>query len=395
MKITHRVLAMLGPAVVAGSLLGACGNGDTVQTVNNVTCPEPGGSFCNGSGSGVVCAEGSTKGQEFSCAQGEVCEAGACVGQCEPNATECVGERAFRACSGDGKQWVPVACQENERCEDGACVELPCSEGEVRCASGTARETCVDGAWDSSECPGQTACVDGACVGDCTVGETRCDNSTHDLLGALFGGLGGQNFTIVWTCTDGQHWEVSPCADGELCTYSGVDRAETERYRSEVASWFWQAMYFENPPEGMPTPPPIPKGATASCQKDACGEFFEANFVDDPFQFFESPVGLRMCGAASDEEGSPYEAMTQCTGLPPYAPLRLAEVNCPTGTLCAPGRPQLGCAVQECDRPGESWCDENVVVYCDSQWLYEERSACGDTTCVQAGDSASCVAPPT
>lgn len=395
MKITKQVLALMAPALAAGSLFMGCGGGDTVQTVNNITCPEPGGSYCNGSGSGVVCAEGSRNGVAFSCAQGEVCEDGACVGQCEANATECVGEQAYRTCSADGKQWVPVACQAQERCVDGACVEV-CEEGEVRCKDGKTQEVCSDGAWEAAKCPSGTACVDGACTGECTVGETRCDASTHDLATSFFS-FNKMNLGVLWTCKDGKTWTVEPCGDGKLCSYSGIDPAEVDRYHAKIADLIILSLQdgSDDPPaRPWPEPPEIPRSATASCVEDPCpADFFMGSFVEYPMWYLLSPRGFRQCGLASDSEVSPYEAFSECTGLPPFAPLRLNEVSCSEGLMCAPERPALGCQVPACDRPGETYCEGNALTTCSEYTLTPEQLFCSNG-CEETDEGAQCIPSP-
>lgn len=396
MKITQRILSLIVPAAAATSLFMGCGGGDTVQTVNNVTCPEPGEAYCNGTASGVVCAEGSTKGVQFSCAQGEICDDGACVGQCEPDATECVGEQAYRICSPDGKQWVPVACQEGQRCEDGACADIPepvppCSDGETRCADEETQQVCDDGEWEDVNCPSGTECSDGACMGECTVGETRCDGTTHDLINTLFSET-PPNFTVVWSCKDGTEWTLEPCASDEVCTYDGIDPADAAQYQNDLSSWFMELVITSG--DGSltyPTPPAIPAGATASCVEDPCAEALDWSYTSEPFAFFESPAtGVRACGLPDDE--SPYEKSVQCSGLPPYAPLKLQVTTCPEGTACAPSEPQRGCAVYEC-APEETACDGDYLQTCDDEDLEFDATSC-TYGCTETDSGASCNPPP-
>ncbi len=416
MKITKRVLSILLPGVAVASLLVACSDDDsgsgsntgndqgaagapTVIVNTGYECPEPGESFCNGSASGVVCAKGSTNGVPFACAQGEVCEEGACVGQCEAGATECVGEHAFRTCSADGKQWVPVACQPGEACVDGACertgVEVVCTAGEKKCDGSTVQTCKNDGSgWDEVECPSGTECTDGgACAGVCTVGETRCDGSTLDLAQQIFGNFGpfsggDANYGVVWKCVDGTGWELEPCATGEFCTYDGIDAAEVARYKNDLYAFGMSLIFAEGSAPvipAFPKPPAIPAGAKASCTVDACGLDSEEPFfyADGPFSFFES-TGVRECGAPGDgEEDSPYAKMSQCTGLPPYEAFQVTTVECPGETMCAPGYPERGCAIPQCV-PGETYCDGDSVVSCDEYWLEGSWQYCGDG-CTETG----------
>jgi hypothetical protein len=427
MKITKRVLSLLLPGMAAASLLVACsdddsgsnGNGGndqgaagapTVIVNTGFECPEPGESFCNGSASGIVCADGSTTGVPFTCAQGEVCEDGACVGQCEAKATECVGKQAYRICSDDGKQWVPVACQSGEECVDGACESTApaCTAGEKQCDGDTVQTCKADGSgWDEAECPSGTECTDGGeCAGVCTVGETRCDPSTLDLAQVMFseGPFGGEyaNNGIVWKCVDGTKWELEPCASGEFCTYSGIDEAEVARYKSDLFAFGMGLIFAEGSgPQipAFPKPPAIPAGAQASCTADACGlqgdeePFFSPN---GPFTFFET-AGVRECGAPGDgEEDSPYAKLSACTGLPPYQAFEVTTVECPADTMCTPGYPERGCGVPECD-PDESYCDGNDIVSCDPYYLEQSWQWC-EYGCTESGESptrsAVCNLPP-
>ncbi len=403
MKITKRVLSLLVvQGVAAASLLAGCSGDDSGSTTNNIygtagagsaaDCDEPGGSYCNSSGSGVVCAEGSTSGVPFTCASGEVCADGACVGQCEAGATECVGADAYRICSADGKQWVPVACQPGQKCEDGACVDT-CEEGETACKDGGTQQVCDGGKWKDVECPADTACSDGACAGNCTVGQTKCDPSA-DFLTALFGG-DGLNLGVVWTCTDGTKWEIEPCADGEYCTYSGVDAGEVERYRQGIKLFFMSEGQTE-----MPAAPTVPANSKASCTANPCPTSFFETFEENPFDFFESPAGVRLCGdpaKVEDENYDWYGSVAECSGLPPYAPLKLNVTECPGDLQCAPLSAQTGCAKHEC-AVGETTCQGSNMYYCDSVNLSLYNNGSCTYGCTETGDfgerTAVCNDPP-
>ncbi len=429
MKITKRVLSLLLPGMAAASLLVACSDDDSGGSSNNggndqgaagaptvivntgFECPEPGESFCNGSASGIVCAEGSTTGVPFTCAQGEVCEDGACVGQCEAKTTECVGKQAYRICSDDGKQWVPVACQAGEECIDGACESTApaCAAGEKKCDGSTVQTCKSDGSgWDEAECPTDTECTDGACVGVCTVGETRCDPSTLDLAQQLFSGFGpfgnGEaNYGVVWKCVDGTGWELEPCASGELCTYEGIDAAEVARYKNDLYAFGMSLIFAEGSAPvfpAFPKPPAIPAGAKASCSADACDlQTDEESFFspDGPFAFFETS-GVRECGAPGDgEEDSPYAKLSACTGLPPYEAFQVTTVECPGDTMCTPGYPERGCAMPQCEPNGETYCSGDYRYYCDPYYLEEYSDWC-QYGCAETGEapnrSATCNLPP-
>jgi hypothetical protein len=431
MKITKRILSLLLPGMAAASLLVACSDDDSGGSSNNnggndqgaagaptvivetgFECPAPGESFCNGSASGIVCAKGSTNGVPFTCAQGEVCDDGTCVGQCEAKATECVGKQAYRICSDDGKQWVPVACQPGEECVDGACESTApvCAAGEIKCDGATVQTCKSDGSgWDEAECPSGTECTDGgACVGVCTVGETRCDPTTHDLALAMFGSgdiLGGEgaNYGVLWKCVDGTKWELEACGEGEFCTYSGIDQSEVDRYKSELIAFGMNMIFAEGPYANVPSfpkPPTIPAGAQASCGADTCELQADEPFfyADNPFSFFEAS-GVRQCGAPDDdEESSAHAKLSSCSGLPPYQAFEVTTVECPADTMCAPGYPERGCVVPRCEPAEETYCSGDYVYYCDSYYLEEYSQQWCQYGCAETGTApertATCNPPP-
>src|SRR5690606_37511022 len=106
MKIRPQILTLLFATVSTAAFVAACGSSGNSGSAGNVTpqCVEPGTSECTDSSSGIVCAEGETTGVAFSCESGEVCEEGACVGQCEPSSTQCLGSLAVRVCTEDGRE---------------------------------------------------------------------------------------------------------------------------------------------------------------------------------------------------------------------------------------------------------------------------------------------------
>lgn len=331
-------------------LLGGCGgDGDTVYA-NTVTCPEPGASYCTGSASGVVCAEGSTSGVQFSCATGEVCEEGACTGQCEADAAECVGDNVVRTCSSDGKQWAVAACQAGQRCVEGACVDT-CVAGETRCKDDKTQQICGDGGqFRDVECPTQTACSEGVCQGECVVGQVRCDPSLHALTSAYINAP-SSTFGLLWTCEDGRKWTLDTCGEGEVCVYEGLSDAEVDRYRYEMLS------FFEFGGSGAPRPPAIPSTLNASCVVDECTELVGESF---PFIYLAvHSTGLRVCGEAGDlaEHGETSSKLSSCTGLLPYAPSKVTTVTCPDDLVCSGSNPQLGCT-PPCD--SELGCEPEV-----------------------------------
>lgn len=339
--------------------------GDGDDDPVGLKCDEAGGSQCTGTASGIVCPKGSKDSVPFSCAVGDVCDDGACIGQCEAGATECVGGSVVRVCANNGREWVNIPCQQGEICEDGACSgeeTMVCIPGAKSCDGNTARTCLSDGSgWDEIACPGTTTCEDGMCSGSvCTIGDTKCDESTH-LSAALFEGAGEPNFSVIHRCVDGESWVVESCLSDEetvrYCNYDGFSRSEAARYRQEVNLWFF-SNFFEGPPDitSFPTSPQVPKGVTASCkeapQADNCNEVFDV--------FFETPAMSRQCVDLDDpEEGSKvWTGYTECQGFPPFAPLQLVENSCDGLSVCGEFEPTRGCVPSECI-PGESMCGDD------------------------------------
>ncbi len=347
-------------------------------------CAKPGGASCTGTASGIACPDGSTNAVEFTCAQGDICADGACVGQCEAGATECVGNSASRICTADGKSWVNVACQAGEICEDGMCGsedKRVCVPGAQDCGPGGSARTCKeDGSgWDEEDCPGDTTCNDGMCEGTvCTVGATRCESSTHDFP-ALFrdqylfeSGGGEPAFDTIYRCVDGERWVAEPCPSEDdaqtACTYEGLNAAEVARYQGEVRSWMMEFYIAANTSEGQadalsnlkttPVTPSIPPSAKAVCAPvdEYCG--FEGEGLIS--QFFESPSQSRECGEWSEEEQDDrWTSFTQCEGMLPYAPRVARNYECSGLTACGLDSPESGCVPVEC-LPEESICDNEA-----------------------------------
>jgi len=340
---------------------GTTGDGDGDGGPVGLQCDEPGGAQCTGTASGIVCPAGSTDGVPFTCAVGDVCEDGNCVGQCQAGATECVGGSVLRVCAANGREWVNIPCQLGQVCEDGACSDeggLVCIPGEKDCNDNTARTCLPDGSgWEEMACPGTSTCEDGSCEGSvCTVGATKCDE-TAQLSAAMFEGYTEPNLDVIHRCVDGETWVVEACPSDEdtmsYCTYDGFSRSEAARYRQEVNSWFF-ANFVQSPPDfsTFPASPAIPQGMNASCREvpndDVCNEVFDV--------FFETPAMTRECVDLDDPEGSDiWTGYSECQGFPPYAPLQLVDNRCDGLTVCNAYQPDQGCALSECV-PGETIC---------------------------------------
>lgn len=435
MKLTKRALVLLTCTSLAGGSLVACkgddkkedeivegdgdgdtggdgdGDGDGDGSPTGPQCDEPGGAQCTGSASGLVCADGSTNAVSFTCATGEVCQDGECIGQCEPNSTECVGSKIMRICTPDGREWLPLTCAQGEECLDGACAlegGVACIPGSKDCDGDTARTCKADGSgWDENDCPAETACEEGACVGTvCTVGATKCDSSTLNvsLLTTDFQTFPG-NFSVIHRCNEtGSGWVAEPCPSDEdvqtACAYPTFSASEAAKYRAEMNKWVKDVqvqIYFGGDgdgPSGLPQPsaPHIPEGMNAACTElpedmRCYGYFYDYMFGQvGPFfeMFFETPAETRKCKdpANPEEGGNAMRGYGECQGILPYAPLKETTVAC-SGTSFCPnwGVPfdKVGCVVSECF-PGESLCDETEGEY-SICFMESSSSSCGPFSC--------------
>ncbi len=378
-----------------GDSEGDGGNGDSGDSGDGMSsppsgpqCDEPGGAQCTGTASGLVCPEGSTDAVDFTCAVGDVCRDGACVGQCEPGETECVGGSVQRVCTADGRSWVNIPCQNGDVCEDGACgMEggLVCVPGEKDCAGNTTRTCKDDGSgWDEEDCPGATECRDGLCAGSvCTVGATKCDDSTH-FSGTMFEGA-EPNYSVILRCVDGERWVTEACPSDDdtysICVYDGVDRAEAARYRDEVNEWVFTNLIANDTNFGLfPEAPKLPENTSARCV-----EAPQDRECDWRTAFFETPAMTRDCTDLDDpEEGNAvWKGYTECRGLPPYAPLELTETECSGSTVCS--LESRGCVPSECVPEDETCGDgesapESSFGVCfyegtEAHWVYSSCPA--------------------
>ncbi|HSC89575.1 MAG TPA: hypothetical protein VLC09_19970 [Polyangiaceae bacterium] len=391
MKLPHRIARLLlGTTAVLGTAAVGCSNDDAGTTdgaggeAATDSCDRPGESWCTGTASGLSCPEDGGATVAFTCASGDECNDGSCVGQCEPGATDCAGSNTQRTCSADGRQWVIEACQGGFICEEGRCGPgdgKVCIPNSTECVDGSTQRTCKeDGSgWDEVECPGETACSDNACRGTvCAVGATKCDPTADDLLNTMFESS-QPNLSVVYTCTDGEHWEATPCSveDGalEFCMYSGIAPAAVAKYQSEVSAWstaFAAAMNNDTSPPPTPQPPAIPAHAKASCEPAGC---LEQVMYEGPLAMFEGAT--RTCGKDDDDQES-WKSVRECNGVVPYAPAVESVVTCKGQTECSYNYPESGCRAVEC-RSGEYRCSPdtlNYVEYCNSDGYWSGYNYC-------------------
>ena len=119
------------------------------------------------------------------CAEGEACMdkdgVAACSkvvqAVCKDSEIQCDAtdkqHRKYVSCV-DG-QWSAEssACADGKICENGACV-APCINGDTKCADGESLQTCSNGLWgDAAACPANESCSNGSCV--CKAGAKKCD----------------------------------------------------------------------------------------------------------------------------------------------------------------------------------------------------------------------------
>lgn len=396
MKLNKSVKVLLASSMLLGAVTAACGDdtangggagaaGDDSRadgdTITGPECERPGESTCTGSASGIVCAEGSTSAVPFFCATGEVCDDGACVGQCEGGATECVGESAMRICADDGREWVTVACSDGTTCQDGQCL-LPggfvCTPGEKRCTDAAANQTCKsDGSgWeDAEECPGDSTCSDGECAGSlCVVDATRCDaaatNWVTGMYDAMFFNGDYPDFEgaagVVYRCVDGEAWVAEPCADETVCTYTNLSASAIATYHAEVSDAFFETGMFEGPtpPYAPPAAPDIPAGSTAECLAIDCPQLM--NSGPEGFLMF-GQASTSVCGDVTvEDDEEPWKSVSACAGFPILSPVTTRVETCTNDNICRETGPfSTNCDVVDHDEafpidgecyPGELAC---------------------------------------
>lgn len=398
MKFPLRLAPLfIGTGAVLGTFV-ACGdnNSNTDDDANGgaggegpniADCTRPGQSWCVDATSGLTCPEGISEAVEFTCDDGDVCNDGECVGECEVGATECDGEDAQRVCTTDGT-WATVACQAGQNCHDGSCG-LVCVPGMKSCKDdGTSRTCKEDGSgWDEVDCPGESTCSDGACRGSvCIVGAKKCADEVLDLPRYFL-----ENdpyfyypnvidpepaLDVIYTCTDGEQWEESPCPSDEdtrsLCAYSDVQPSVVSAYRAQVNLWFADWMNADNESE-LPEPPDAPElseFAQAECVVEACTWETAAIY---------SPSASRQCGTEyrpgwMEMPEGVWGAVSKCEGFFPYAPTKLVTTACEGTTACI--EDGGGCVEVEC-LPGEARCFSSTEYdYCLNDFSFYEAASC-------------------
>jgi len=303
---------------------------------------------------------------------------------CEPTTTQCAGDNVVETCLNDGETWFAASCADGETCEKGACVgSTTCSPGASTCSDSLTRLSCLgDGSgYEKVTCPDSAPCVDGVCAGTvCNVGETRCDaQATGDDTwweGFNNVGINPSDLSVVYTCVDGSAWVAEPCSTGELCTYDKVAPYDSNVLSNEVSDFFddyldfldYGAEYGLSRPQ-TPDAPAILPGAVASCQQPECYNAFYNG--DYGFPYYEGTS----CGDPSDASVSKDDYFTVCTNVAPFGNPILITNGCAAGTMCT-GNPDMPCGSQ-CI-PGSEQCDGRGLVTCDANGEWGAPITCMD-----------------
>jgi hypothetical protein len=138
-------------------------------------------------------------------------------GEDAPDMIEDSPDAADAGCQGDGD------CAEGEVCQDGACVrgEEPACVEDGDCEAGQICElvdgaaACVEGCREDGDCPGTMTCVEGACAGGDCAQDTDCEAGQYceEESATCFGG-----------CRDD-----ADCDPGESCLQVGLPDGPRQR----------------------------------------------------------------------------------------------------------------------------------------------------------------------
>ena len=251
---------------------------------------------------------------------------------CTPDQTTCADGQTVKACETDGSNWVYTACLGNEACEDGECVVDPdkrCTPNTGTCVDATHVKKCADNGEEylpPETCPGTSTCSDGACRGPvCTVGEVRCDDVRD---GNVFTALAQGTYQprALYTCIDGERWEVTECGQTDVCAYTDISSTAVNQYIEDLKS----AM------QNQAQEPPvfnIPDSSRATCQTPECAAPFALRELLGGF-YEGLYFGSFACGDPTDDDPSTVDSFSLCEGLPPYNNLHWSNYTCPTNTEC-------------------------------------------------------------
>lgn len=254
---------------------------------------------------------------------------------CDAEEVTCADDRTVKACEQDGSNWIYAPCGDNEACMDGECVVDPgkrCTPNSGTCVDATHVRKCADDGLSYEEpeaCPGETTCSDGACRGPvCTVGEVRCDDVRD---GNVFTALaqGTYQARAVYRCREGVAWDVTQCAQSDVCAYTDISSTAVNRYIEDLKT----ALQLGG--NDLPVFD-VPESSRAECQTPQCAAPFalrellsESPYDDGAF------FGSYACGDPTAADPSFIESFSLCEGLPPYNNLHWANYACPDGTECS------------------------------------------------------------
>ncbi len=127
------------------------------------------------------------------CAEGEICQNGACTSPCPSGQTRCNGTCVDILTDGANCGGCGRVCEHVNACQQGRCP-LACPAGQARCTEGQ----CVDITGDAANCgacgvtcPAGFGCQGGTCsrtVGTCSAGQNSC-TATGQVSCTVSGGM--------------------------------------------------------------------------------------------------------------------------------------------------------------------------------------------------------------
>jgi hypothetical protein len=335
----------------------SCDQGEICATATGVTgcvgACSPGEKECASEAISRVCSADGKTWIPVACAPGTGCDRdpsdddaeaptfGTCVRTddptvtvCEPEEVTCADGQTVKACEQDGSSWVYTACLANELCMEGECVVDPekrCTPNTGVCEDATHVKKCNDDgdSYDEPEaCPGTTTCSDGACRGTvCTVDEVRCDDvrdgNVYDALAQ-----GSYQPRAMYTCVDGESWQVTECAPQQVCAYTDISSSAVNQFVEDLKS----AIESDR---SLPTFE-VPESSRATCQDPECAAPFALReLLYDSSLYEDLFFGSYACGDPRESDPSFIDSFSLCEGLPPYNNLHWANYACPSGSECS------------------------------------------------------------
>jgi hypothetical protein len=365
---------------------------------------EPGEKECASRAISRVCSNDGKTWIPIECEPGTGCDAnqgtegqpnpayGSCVRTddpvtvCTPERTACADDRTMKACEQDGSNWIYTACAEDELCLEGACTLDPakeCTPNMGSCVDATHVRKCAASGetYDPPQaCPGQTRCSDGACRGSvCTVDEIRCDDVRDgNVWSALTQGT--YQPRAVYRCEDGESWEVTECAQNQVCAYTNISSTAVNQYIEDLKT------SFEND-----TSHPVfevPESSQATCETPQCAAPFALRELLSDGLYEGFFFGSFACGDPTSDDPEFGGSFSLCEGLPPYNNLHWANYTCPEHTQCSyqtetltTGSAQVPVCTSTCTN-GDVKCfdpeGESTIQCVDGEWALDTVTPCRD-----------------